>query len=267
MKYWICIILFVLSSEYSFAQSGSLVLKPSLTVQMQKNTILQKKIFIEEKKQYNRSRLAVNRREKMTIKSPTSVIPISNSILTPPKIYPIPQNISTPRQLYGHQLQDIDTARVRTEWFRWYNTTRSDLGLSPYSYDSRLDKTAQEWNIEFAKGKWQNHHRRNPGDRYYDFAVIDDWFIARGIDPIVIDRSKHTENVGYGYYSCSTTDCTDKLIQSIRSTYDFFMSEKGRSYDAHYQSIINPYFTKMGFDIIIIPSEKRYYITIHYITQ
>lgn len=96
--------------------------------------------------------------------------------------------------------------------------------------------------------------------------MIDDWFVARGIDPIVINRSKHTENVGYGYYSCNATDCTDELIHSIRSTYDFFMSEKGRSYDAHYRSIVNPYFTKMGLDIIVVPSEKRYYMTIHYIT-
>ncbi len=267
MKYWICIIFFVLSSEYSFAQSGSLILKPSLTVQMQKNTILQKKIFIEEKKQYNRSRVAINKRERKTPKSPISSVPLSNPILTPPKIHLIPQNSSTPPQVYTDTIKNVDMNRVRTEWLGWYNGTRSSLWLAPYSYGTRLDVTAHDWNIEFARGKWQNHHRRSPSNSDYDFPVIDRWFEARGIDPIVIDRSKHTENVGYGYYSCNTTDCTDELIHSIRSTYDFFMSEKGRSYDAHYRSIVQPNFSKIGLDIITVPSDNRYYITIHYITE
>ena len=87
------------------------------------------------------------------------------------------------------------------------------------------------------------------------------------MNPKVINRAKNTENVGYGYYSCNESDCTDELITSIRSTYDFFMSEKGKSYDAHYRSIVQPYFTKIGMDIIVVPSERRYYMTIHYITE
>ncbi len=164
-------------------------------------------------------------------------------------------------------ISNVDMSKVRNAWFSWYNDYRSTLNLWKYNHDPRLDKTAHDWNIIFSAEKWQNHHRRSAGDSYYDFPVIDTWFIDRGINPIVINRSKHTENVGYGYYSCSSSDCTDELITSIRSTFNFFMSEKGRSYDAHYRSIINPYFTKMGFDIIIVPSEKRYYITVHFITE
>jgi hypothetical protein len=82
-----------------------------------------------------------------------------------------------------------------------------------------------------------------------------------------MNRSKHTENVGYGYYHCTDSDCTSELIASIRTTWNFFMSEKGKSYDAHYRSIINPYFTKVGMDIIIVPGEKRYYLTMHFITE
>lgn len=44
-------------------------------------------------------------------------------------------------------------SRVRTEWLSWYNATRSSLGRGVYSYDSRLDKTAQDWNKVFAAGK------------------------------------------------------------------------------------------------------------------
>jgi Cysteine-rich secretory protein family len=164
-------------------------------------------------------------------------------------------------------IPNVDTVRVRTTWLSWYNTTRKSLGRSEYSYDARLDKTASDWNKIFAEGRWLNHHTRTPGDGYYNFPKIDAWFLARWINPKVINRSKHTENVGYGYYTCNQGDCTDELIESIRSTYMFYMSEKGKSYDAHYQSIINPYFTKIGMDIIVVPNEKRYYLTVHYITE
>lgn len=161
----------------------------------------------------------------------------------------------------------VDMERVRSVWALWYNDTRSALGLGAYSYDNRLNSTAYGWNIEFAKWKALNHHTRNPWDGYYNFAVIDQWFIARGVNPIVISRAKHTENVGYGRYSCSSLDCTDTLIRSIRTTFEFFMSEKGKSYDAHYRSIVQPNFTKMGLSIIVVPDEQRYYLTVHYITQ
>lgn len=97
--------------------------------------------------------------------------------------------------------------------------------------------------------------------------MIDSWFKARGIDPVVINHAKHVENVGYGYYSCSQSDCTDALIKSIESTYRFFMSERGKSYDAHYRSIIQSNFSRIGLDIITVPEDHRYYITIHYITE
>ncbi|MBC7503750.1 CAP domain-containing protein, partial [Candidatus Gracilibacteria bacterium] len=161
----------------------------------------------------------------------------------------------------------VDMERVRSAWALWYNDTRNILGLGAYTYDSRLNSTAYDWNTEFAKGKALNHHTRNPGDGYYNFAVIDKWFITRGVDPIVISRAKHTENVGYGRYSCSSGDCTESLIQSIRTTFDFFMSEKGKSYDAHYRSIVQPNFTKIGLSVIVVPGEQRYYLTVHYITK
>jgi hypothetical protein len=170
-----------------------------------------------------------------------------------------PSNIPSP--------SGIDMSRVRSTWLGWYNDTRWSLGIGSYSYDTRLDSTAYDWNQIFMSGKWLNHHRRNIWDSYYSFATIDRWFITRGINPIVISRAKHTENVGYGYYSCSLSDCTDAMIRSIRTTFDFFMSEKGKAYDAHYRSIIQPNFSKIGLSIIVVPNERRYYLTVHYITE
>ena len=213
---------------------------------------------INEKKLKNKMRLAEIRSKKFAEKYKTSIqsiTPVSTSIST--------QNITS----WVNPIEHVDMIQVRAAWLSWYNEYRSSLSLWRYKYESRLDQSAHDWNREFALGKWENHHRRNPWDSYYDFPVIDAWFSQKGINPKVINRSKHTENVWYGYYNCTRSDCTNDLIASIRTTWNFFMSEKGKSYDAHYRTIINPYFTKTGMDIITVPSEKRYYLTAHFITE
>lgn len=264
---FIILIFFFAGAKETFALE---ILKPSLTTQMKYQEEVQRKNTILEKKQSNILRLAAIRKNK-NITSPKVVSVLKSSTAVSSSYWaktPIIQQTAT--QIYSENIistiSGVEMSRVQERWFRWYNTYRSSLGLGSYTYDARLDPTAHDWNKVFYYSRWQNHHTRSAGDGYYNFRVIDKWFIARGVNPKPINWSKHTENVGYGYYSCTRWDCTDELIASIRSTFDFFMSERGKSYDAHYRSIINPYFTKMGFDIIVVPSEKRYYITIHYAT-
>lgn len=263
------IILVVILISFSlghWVSANTIMLKPSLTAQMQRQTEIDKVNYITEKKLKNKLRLAeIQAQKKANIKTVRNTSKNIQSTSIKP-IYSVPI-ITTPRYSVSSSIPWVDMNRVRATWMGWYNSTRNALWLWSYTWDSRLDSTAYDWNIVFARGKWENHHRRNPGDSYYDFPVIDAWFSARGINPKVVNRVKNTENVGYGYYSCNESDCTDELIASIRSTYDFFMSEKGKSYDAHYRSIVQPYFTKIGMDIIVVPSEKRYYMTIHYITE
>ncbi len=259
------IILFFSLYQWVFAEI--VILKPSLIAQMNRQEGINRVNFILEKKLKNQLRLAeIQARRKAGIKTTVaSSVPYTTTSTVKP-VYAAPTS-NTPSYSVSSTIPGVDMNRVRSTWMGWYNGTRSALSLQNYTWDTRLDSTAHDWNIEFARGKWENHHRRNPGDSYYDFPVIDAWFSARGINPKVINRAKNTENVGYGYYSCSQSDCTDELIASIRSTYNFFMSEKGKSYDAHYRSIVQPYFTKIGMDIVYVPSEKRYYMTIHYITE
>ena len=269
-KIFLLICIFTLSTE-SYALE-TIALKPSLTLQMQKNIELQQKITKDEKIEAVRLRWEMVRKKNNSGRTHTKVSGTVIRALTPPLV-PSNHSISQPSPIPVYPsanitpIANVDMNRVRSTWLSWYNGTRSSLGLAPYSYDGRLDVTAHDWNVEFATGNGQNHHRRHSSDSYYDFGAIDSWFKARGIDPIVINHAKHVENVGYGYYSCSQSDCTDTLINSIESTYNFFMSEKGKSYDAHYRSIIQPYFSRIGLDIIVVPSEHRYYMTIHYITQ
>ncbi len=265
-------------------------LQPSLTLQMQKQEKINKKNdhwnrlkIQEEKKQAAKDRIAALKYKQLVkrnislsnsntnITQPISTLAISRPPLiqqsTPPVtvIQPNTSNITPSSNIPTPQ--NVDISRVRATWIGWYNSIRQSEWLWAYSYDTRLDSTAYDWNLEFAKWQWQNHHRRNPSDSYYSFPTIDTWFMNRWIDPIVINRSKHTENVWYGTYSCNSGDCTESLIRSIRSTFDFFMSEKWKAYDAHYRSIVNPYFTKIGLSIIVVPNDNRYYITVHYITE
>ena len=165
-----------------------------------------------------------------------------------------------------NQIENVDIIKVRNTWIGWYNDVRNELWLTDYEYDSRLDRTALEWS-NTAKEQWFISHKRNPNDSYYDYWKIDAWFQERWIVAKNINRITHTENIGYGTYSCKKSDCTDTLINSIRSTFNFFMSEKGKQYDAHYKSIIKKEFQYIGLWIRIDPKVNRYYLTVHYITD
>ena len=250
------------------ADASTLV--PSLSAQMQrqeqintKNAYTARLTEIANKKAAARERLlALKSRNNKSAPIVVTSAPVQPTIVRPTTITPIvtrPSNMVSP--------SGVDMARIRSTWLGWYNDTRWSLGIGSYSYDTHLDSTAHDWNIKFSEWRGINHHTRNPGDGYYNFAIIDQWFIARGVNPKIVNRAKHTENVGYGYYSCSSSDCTDAMIRSFRSTFDFFMSEKGKAYDAHYRSIVQPNFSRIGLDIIVVPTEKRYYMTVHYITE
>ncbi len=259
-------------------------LQASLNMQMskqeginKKNTITTHLALQAQKRKDSRDRFLALQYQRLTRKNNTREVPImtqssATPILTitrPPVILAIqiPKTVMVNQSANVPALQNVDMSRVRWTWMDWYNAVRQGEWVATYSYDTRLDVTAYDWNQVFASAKGQNHHRRNSGDSYYSFATIDQWFISRGINPKVINRAKHTENVGYGYYSCHSNDCTDTLIRSIRSTFDFFMSEKWKAYDAHYRSIVQPYFSKIGLSIIVVPEEKKYYLTVHYITE
>lgn len=269
MKKSIAFICMLFCISVSSTEAATWVLRPSLSTQMQKQSKINTVNLIAEKKAMNLTRLQAIAKKRVTWVQGSVQISTKKVISTPTAISPTKPIVTTSLITVSKpsSVPNVDMSRIHTTIFGWYNDYRRSLGLGLYLHDPRLDITAHDWNIRFAVGKGQNHHTRNPGDGYYNFPVIDTWFAARGINPIVRNRSKHTENVGYGYYTCTSWDCTDSLIAAIHTTWDFFMSEKWKSYDAHYQTIINPYFTKMWYDIIVVPSEQRYYIVLHFITE
>ena len=192
----------------------------------------------------------------------SNIQPSGNATLViphPPKIQPLPPivyntNASAPK--------NFDMNRVRSTWLSWYNGIRSSKWLSPYLYDTKLDSTAHDWNIVFAWSRGTIYHERSPWDGYYNFSVIDKWFRDRWVNPPVINRIKHSENVSYAGYRCNKSDCTDDLITALQSSYNFFVNSP-----SHYPSIIQPNFTKIGIDVIVDSSDNRSYITVHYMTE
>lgn len=165
-------------------------------------------------------------------------------------------------------LQKVDMEKVRTAWLGWYNDARKKNGLGTFTYDANLDATALKWS-ETAVERGSITHKRTGQTAYYDYKRMVSWFKNQGVSFKNVQGSTFVENIGWDYYSCpaDAKDCTDKLIASIKHTYNFFMGEKGKKYHAHYDSIMNKRYRKIGLGITVDPAKKRYYLTVHYAVE
>lgn len=163
---------------------------------------------------------------------------------------------------------NVDMARVRATWLKWYNDARVEQGLSPYIMNNQLARTANVWSQEAVRRGYIDH-RRDPGDAYYDYNKITAWFKNLGLVFKNIYGVTHTENIAWEMYNCSSTqaDCTDSMITQVRKAFDFYMGEKDKTYKAHYNSIMNKYFKEIGLGIAIDTTAHKYYLTVHYGTE
>jgi hypothetical protein len=245
-------------------------LTPSLTTQIARQESVNKRNTLAEKRQAVQSRkiaiaqkVASVQARRTQVKTAVPTVTSAPTIVSQP-VRTTPPTITPPRVASSSvtPIAGVDMARVRSTWLGWYNDTRTSRWLTPYGYDSRLDSTAHDWNIVFAGSRGTNFHERTPGDGYYNYPIINEWFRVRGVNPPVISRVNHSENVSYGYYRCSESDCTDELISAIRSSYTFFINST-----VHSKSVYQSNFTKIGIDVIVVPTENRYYVTVHYMTR
>lgn len=182
---------------------------------------------------------------------------------------------ATPCQLIGDDLDSrFDMQRVRNTWFGWINDARKKAGLSAYTENQQLDRTATDW-AKTMRSRGVISHKRDPGDAYYNYAKITSWFADHGIVAKNIYRVTHTENIGGGYLQCTKTDCTDELIAAIRPTFDAYMREgsntettsgNGTSTRAHYNSVMNKYFQEIGMGVTVNADGKVFAAT-HYVTE
>jgi len=158
----------------------------------------------------------------------------------------------------------VDMQEVQRVWLAWINNARAEEGLVPYSINKQLIRTAWIWSDQ-ARDTGSLTHKRTPQAAYYDYKAIGKWFSNLGLDFANLKGTTYTENIGWGYVSCKQADCTGDMIKAIRSTFDFFMSEKGKAYAPHYNSIVNANFTEIGMGLVV--EDSKYYLTTHYGTK
>ncbi len=179
---------------------------------------------------------------------------------------PLSQAQDSCTQVNVQTISHVDMTAVRNAWLGWYNDYRATQGLSPYTLDTSLDTTAGNWSL-FAAKRGTISHKRTWKAAYYDYDAIEQWFAAKGLTFKNVSSRTFTENIGWGIYDCDSADCTQEMIDSIRTTFDFFMSEKGKANSSHYNTIVSPQFTKMGVGIAVDPATSRYYLTAHFATD
>jgi uncharacterized protein YkwD len=160
----------------------------------------------------------------------------------------------------------IDMQKVRLTWLAWYNSERRKDNLHDYKYNNQLNRTAYIWSA-FSEERGEITHKRIGQTEYYDYNMINDWFRDLGLQFENIQRVTHSENIGGGSFSCTDNDCTDELVDSIKSTFDFYMAEKDQEYKPHYNSVMNDYFNEIGLGIAIDETTNKYYLTVHYGTK
>ena len=167
----------------------------------------------------------------------------------------------------------IDMSQVRQTWLNWYNDARAQSGLHGYVYNDYLNNSATIWS-EYSRDIGVMSHKRPGQTEYYDYSMITQWFADLGITFKNTYGVTYSENIGRGPFTCSSSgcacnnsDCTQKLINAIRTTFDYYMAEKGTSNTAHYDSVMNAYFNEIGLGIAIDESSNQYYLTVHYGTQ
>ncbi len=178
--------------------------------------------------------------------------------------------LETACQSLGSNLpSNIDMKKVQSAWLGWYNDVRKQEGLVPYEYNDQLARTGYVWSEKFKVGKAKEMtHKRSPNGKTYDHNAIRSWLKDLGLEFKSINGSTFTENTGWAPYFCSKAgDCTDDFINSIKWVFDFYMAEKGQSYDAHYRAIINRNFKEIGLGVAWNQSAGQFYLTVHYGTD
>ncbi len=169
----------------------------------------------------------------------------------------------SPCQDMGEDLpSNIDMDKVRQTWLDWYNEERTALGLHSYVLDDQLNRTATEWS-KISRDRGYMDHKRPGQTDYYDFYMILDWFENLGVE---FENSMFSENIAWEMYYCdaSEDDCTQEMIDASEKAFNFFMSEKGGTYTAHYDSIISPNYNIVGLGIAIDDAANKFYLTVHY---
>lgn len=162
----------------------------------------------------------------------------------------------------------FDMARIRAVWVGWMNEVRTGEGLSSYTENRQLDRTATAW-AKAMRSTGDITHRRKSSDAYYDYASIGKWLSDQGITAAKAGTSTYSETIGWSTLSCKESDCTDELLVPLRAIFDLYLKEKpqtpGTFARSHYESVVSPDFTQIGFGFVL--SGTKVYAVTHYVTS
>lgn len=183
---------------------------------------------------------------------------------------PVSPSLSMPVRNSVTYPQGVDYQKVRDMWLELVNKERRETGRTPYIYDEKLEQTALE-RAQHSVTRWCTDHARKPSDGYYNHASMEEWFADRGLVYKPINRVTVTESMWRGVYRCSTSgDCTSSILSALNSTYQFFMSEKWKSFQPHYASMVNRSFQRMWVGLALGNNNRNqsiYCLIIHYATE
>jgi len=170
-------------------------------------------------------------------------------------------------QSLGEDLpSSLNMDEIRQAWLDWTNEERLKGSLTPYSINPQLNRTATAWS-EKAKERGYLDHKRDGQTLYYDYSMIQAWFKNQGLEFETISSRQFVENITWGPYTCTESDCTQRVIDNLKTWgFTYFMSEKGKNYAPHYDSIMSPIYTEIGMGMAV-DSGNKYYFTIHYDTS
>lgn len=172
---------------------------------------------------------------------------------------------------WGKEFDDlhIDKEEIKLTWLDWLNTERKLVWRDPYVYNPQLEKTALAWS-EFSKDKWVIDHKVSPWDSYYDYSKKSAWMKQHGVVCKNTSGFTFTESIAWEVMRCTDWECTQEFKNAMKKWFDFFMSEKWKSYKPHYDAIINKQFTMLWLGIALQKTGNgryKYYLTNHYCTQ
>jgi len=161
------------------------------------------------------------------------------------------------------KIENVNLDIVKQERTKRHNQERLIYWLSWYILDNNLNKTAKTRSDRLSKlGK--STHQRTSKDWYYSYWNIKSRFENLWVGFEDVSWTLFTESIWRGYYKCNKTDCTQDLIKSIKSTFKFFMNEKYKSRQPHYNWIVMDNFSNMWVWISIDKKTNRYFLVTHY---
>ena len=198
-----------------------------------------------------------------------SSIPLDTPSDTPSvQSEPEVKNLSTyePDTVYQLNNWTINITKLQATRLSRVNELRVQRGRKTYSAEPLLDKTAAD-RSETMKKKWVADHRRFAKSAYYAYGEIEKRFADRGVVFTNVSRATFTENIGRATFRCKKSDCTDDAIEAMRETWNFYLSEEGKTNDAHRRTLIHPLFTVVGLWIAVDEWSGKFYLTTHYGTE